>query len=412
MTKSRNHFDGEFGDHTLLKHAVLRAYLRMWAFKLLQRPGAGSRVFFVDGFAGPGKDAAGNPGSPTIACQIAQEVRGALAARRPGARVVIVAVEKEPRHYAMLLKQLGPFRELENDHVYAFEGIIGQHMDDVSALTVDHPTLYFLDPFGPSGLDAATYPKMLSGQHNEIFALFDDIGAARLRGVVHASDEDLKSELARIASNPSLFLEIDEEDQRAIFSEAERREAARSLTEPAAREAITGALGDDSWIKDLERMEPAEARTELLNRFVRKLRVSGAQFVQVIQIRDEAGKRKYSLVHASKSQKAWTTMKTAVSEGLNRDDLSPTMRERIRRDLAPPVDAVVAWLHDRFASQELRWTGKKGEDAGSVRRVLLNETIVFDFQCGEIKNALTARGRLTRKHRTELCSFPPKSTDG
>lgn len=413
MSQSRDHFE-EFEDHTLLKHAVLRAYLYMWAFKLLQRPGAADRVIYVDSFAGPGKDNAGNPGSPTIACRVAQEVRGALA-KRPAlasARVVVAAVELNPKHYKALVEQLRPFRELEGDYVHAFEGESSSHVDAIVSRAGDRPTLYFLDPFGVNGLDSSAYPKMLRGPQNEIFALFADMGAARLRGVVHAKDDDLVEQLLEIQQSPSLFPEMDRADQQGVRAEEERRGAARERTEPAARDAITRALGEDSWIDDLAEMDSQEAQAELLNRFVKQLQVSGAEFVQVIPMRDATGHRKYCLVHASKSRKAWTTMKTAVSSGLGSPELAEGMRDRIRADLTPPVENIIAWLAKRFGGQEVRWTGEKGKDSGTVKRVLLDETVVFDFQCNAVKDALKARKWLVRRsNKREYCVFPTPSGD-
>jgi three-Cys-motif partner protein len=412
MTRSHGHFE-EFEDHTLLKHAVLRAYLFMWAFKLLQRPGAADRVIFVDSFAGPGKDNAGHPGSPTIACQVAQQVRGALAARPRlmSARMVVVAVEPKRAYYHALVEQLKPFLEQEGDYVHTMLGTASDHVDAIAERATDRPTLYFLDPFGVEGLDAAKYPKMLAGPQNEIFALFSDMGAARLRGVVHASDEDLESQLANLHWNPSLFPEMDVVDERGIYAEEGRRQEARDRTEPAARGAITRALGDDSWVTELAELDSDAVREELLKRFVAKLIDSGALYVQVIPMRDSAGYRKYCLVHASKSRKAWTTMKTAVSEGLNRPDLSEVMRDRIRQDLRQPIDLVIGWLTKRFGGQEVHWTSKKGADEGTVKRSLLDETVVFDFQCSEIKDELRAHGWLARRRAGEFCTLPSVSSD-
>ena len=412
MTRSRDHFE-TFEDHTLLKHAVLRAYLFMWAFKLLQRPGAPNRVIFVDSFAGPGKDNAGHDGSPTIACQVAQQVRGALAKRGAlaSARMVVVAVEPNPKYYRALVAQLDPFRMLEGDHVHIYQGTASEHVDTIVARAKDRPTLYFLDPFGVDGLDATAYPKMLMGPQNEIFALFSDMGAVRLRGVVHATNDDLDQQLADLRGSPSFFPELDRSDKEEIFTELNRRQVERDRTAPAARAAITRALGDDSWIADLADMEPGAAREELVWRFVKKLIQSGASFVQVIPMRDAAGHRKYCLVHASKSLKAWTTMKTAVSDGLRRPEFSEKMLARICSDLAQPVEAIVNWLAKRFGGREIRWTGRKGKDAGTVKRVMLDETGVFDFQCDDIKEALRARGWFVRRKAGEFCKFPADSND-
>jgi hypothetical protein len=61
-------------DHTRAKHRVLRAYLDQWipimGQQALKVRGSGSasqpRLLLVDGFAGPGRYATGEPGSPLI----------------------------------------------------------------------------------------------------------------------------------------------------------------------------------------------------------------------------------------------------------------------------------------------------------------------------------------------------------
>ena len=52
--------------HTRAKHELLRRYLAAW-FPVLTNRGFNRRVLFLDGFAGPGIYANGEPGSPIIA---------------------------------------------------------------------------------------------------------------------------------------------------------------------------------------------------------------------------------------------------------------------------------------------------------------------------------------------------------
>jgi three-Cys-motif partner protein len=53
-------------DHTAAKHDILRGYLNAWFPIMGHRPG-GERVVYIDGFAGPGVYANGQPGSPILA---------------------------------------------------------------------------------------------------------------------------------------------------------------------------------------------------------------------------------------------------------------------------------------------------------------------------------------------------------
>ena len=51
MSNARQHFE-QFKDHTLLKHAILRAYLERWARILLSAKAGNHDVVFIDCFAG------------------------------------------------------------------------------------------------------------------------------------------------------------------------------------------------------------------------------------------------------------------------------------------------------------------------------------------------------------------------
>lgn len=98
-------------------------------------------------------------------------------------------------------------------------------------------------------------------------------------------------------------------------------------------------------------------------------------------------------------------MKEAVSESLNRSELSEIMRERMRVDLSVPLSEVDTFLRDRFGGTTLRWTSQKGQGS-SVRSLLLVETSVFPFQCQEIREHLRSNGWLRRVGRRDECEIP------
>jgi three-Cys-motif partner protein len=405
MASTDKHFEA-FADHTLLKHAILHAYLQRWAFKILQWAGAGDTVYFVDGFAGAGSDNAGNPGSPMIACRIAQQVRAHFRSKSPASecRLRVIAVESAPGTLLRLETQLTPFNRVDPGCVRTMLGSVSDQINDIVAETGPRPTLFFLDPFGISGLVASTYPTMLSGQHNEVFALFDDIGAARLRGVVHAG-AGIEQQLQALKELPSMFPELDRQVANDLAAEADKKRRVEEQYGPAARRSISLALGDSNWEEELRDLSPDAARVELIVRFVRRLIASGAAYVQVLPMHSESGGHKYCLVHASKSLSGYMAMKEAVSESLNKNDLSPTMRHRIRVDLSIPFPEILAYLQGRFGGQSIRWSATDRNNS-TVRRALLSETALFPFQASEIKSELRARGWLLRNNRIEMCQIP------
>lgn len=405
MSKRDRHFEA-FADHTLLKHAILQAYLQSWAFKILQWGQAGNTVCYVDGFAGAGRDGAGNPGSPLIACRIAQVVRGHLGSgpRPRTAQLRVLAVESDPATFAILDEQLAAFKRMDPAGVHGYVGSISDRMGDIAEEIGSQPTLFFLDPFGLKGLDATKYPAMLSGAHNEVFALFADIGAARLRGVVHA-DAGVERQLRAIREAPALFPQLDAQKESELVAKAgEKRKVVQQFGD-AAKAAITSALGDSDWVQDLRDLAPTEAREELIVRFMAKLVRSGARYVQVLPMRGATGGHKYCLVHASKSLRGYTAMKEAVSESLNKTELAQDMRDRMREDLRLPVAGLLSTLQQRFRGQTVRWSGLKAKEV-TVQRMLLQETDVFPLQFKEIKAALKGCGWLQRPNKIEVCVFP------
>jgi three-Cys-motif partner protein len=398
VVKSDNHFD-TFADHTLLKHFILRAYLWAWASKILTWGGLGRRVVFVDGFAGAGGDDSGNPGSPVIAAKVAAEVRK-KSERDPAAsqwRMGVVAIEDHPGRFRLLSAALESFRADDPDNVQVLKGKCFEQMDSVVSALGQTPTLYFLDPFGIGGLDATWFPRLLAGPSNEMFVLFADIGAVRLRGVVHAGDKDLKQSLERL-TQPDLFPGQVADAKAAIAEEQAQRHQRRAATAKAAVTKLTQALGDEGWMDQLKHAESPEAREEMLLMFAKALLNAGGQHVHLIPMRDAAGVHKHFLVHVSKSIKGWITMKEAVSSALESDELSPIMRERIKDDLR--IDVASRQMRGEFSGQTVRWTD-------TAKRFLLERTGAFHFQINEIKNELKAEGILKKEGRgKEYCFFP------
>lgn len=405
MTKSARHFEA-FADHTLLKHAILRAYLQSWAFKLLLRPGAGDVIYFVDGFSGPGIDGKGNPGSPVIASQIAVQVRRYLKTKT-GRQVQlrVIAIEADPRKFRQLESQLDPFRADNPTSAVALHGTLSEHADHVVREIAGQPALFFLDPFGVKGLDASKYPAMLSGNHNEIFVLFDDVGAARLRGVVHAADPVERRRRALEAS-PSLFAELDAQRASELERAAQEKSQVVRRFGENARRPLSEALGDSSWEVELRGASSDHARGGLIFRFITALLDAGGRHPTVVYMRSETGGHKYCLVHISKSLSGYTAMKEAVSSGLSREDLSVDMRLRMREDLRVPMAEVVARVQERFGGRAVRWSAEKGQEIETVKRFLLEETDVFDFQCPEIKAGMKDRGWLRTINRLQHLVVP------
>lgn len=394
MSQSRDHFK-TFRGHTLLKHQILHAYLWAWANKLLRRP-TGDRVFFVDAFAGPGTDEDGNPGSPLIATRIAAEITGTLARSPPhqGRAMRVIAIEHQASHAEALRRLLAPFNA-QGARAEVLTGELLEHIDDIVQLTAGTPALYFLDPYGLQGLEASTYSKALQGEQNEIFALLADEGAGRLFGLVTATSGGIQARLEQVRRAPSLFPADDQELEQEMRDEIAEYERALDVSQPAAREYLSRSLGNTSWEKALRECQAAERREVFLGLFIEALITAGAQYVLSIPMRDERGRRKYSLVHASKSAAGFKAMKAAVSTGLNKDLLPAEVRRRIREDLAVEDVEVIDELIGQFGGQDVGWVD-------DVQPYLLGHSGLFDFQLRAVRVTLERAGHLVKRGRGKM----------
>ena len=405
MSQTQDFFD-DFQPHTLLKIRILEAYLGAWAMKLIQWGGAGRTLYYIDGFAGPGGDKQGRPGSPVVATRIALRTQAHLRERIPEATMRVIAIEKLAGLHKSLKEVADGFDVGERGVLRALRGELPDHIDALLAETQGAPTLSFLDPYGVKGLDASTYPKLLSGPCDEMFVLFHEMGAGRLHGVVLARADDIEGQVRDLRATPSLFAEWDDDAERVIRERAAERAEALDLTRPGSRDALRRALGDIDLESELERIPVSDRPDAFLRLFIRRLIDSGAGYVLTLPMRDDDGHRVYSLVYASKSAKGFVTMKEAITTSLNSNVLAAEVCEMIRDDLRVSIPQLVDDLARRFAGRELRWTGD-----GGLQSFVLQNTALFHFQKPELLEALTSagyvpRGRTGKPKTPILVSFP------
>ncbi len=143
MTKAGDRHFEEFQGHTLLKHLILRKYVGAWAAKLRRFAG---EVWFIDAFAGEGKDRTDNPGSPLIAAQLAEPFES----DRQGV-MRILAIEKDPERCDRLEENLRKYTDAKIAHVRC--GTLEERIDRVMDHIGAKPALFFLDPFGIEGCE-------------------------------------------------------------------------------------------------------------------------------------------------------------------------------------------------------------------------------------------------------------------
>lgn len=399
---TKTHFH-RFDQHTLLKHFLLRVYLKAWADIIVEKFGT---AWFVDAFAGEGCDGDGNPGSPLIAAQIAIDINNHFFPNglSPITGMRVAAFEWQHDRYNRLVEVMKPYtrptRPWPNTIATVTEGTLEAKLAAVTEFLEKRPTLYFLDPFGIDGLSAAVIPELLAGGQKEVLVLFADIGAVRLAGKARAGakDEETELEVARSAVPDNLFGEAETASEIEAAVAAKRRELAGHKSNPNADEIMNRAFGGDWW-KPIIDATPEDRRRE---KFVelyeeRVLKQSGATHCLHYRVRTPDGKHKYFLIHASKDVRAFAVMKDAMhrtrSQALrasaNRPALiDPSDAGDIESDIRLIGDAVVR----HFSGQRgVRWTGARG----SVQQFVLENTPLWMHERDALKAELTRR-RFTR----------------
>jgi three-Cys-motif partner protein len=159
--------------HTEAKLQILRAYLQAW-FPILAQYRQG-RVVYIDGFAGPGRYAGGEEGSPIIA------VRAVL--NQPllsGARIDLHFIEADPAvathlrgELAVLEPQLRGRPSLNvRVHDGEFVTIYPQISSSLGSAANVVPTFALIDPFGWTGVPFSITADLLGRPMTEVLFNF------------------------------------------------------------------------------------------------------------------------------------------------------------------------------------------------------------------------------------------------
>ena len=167
-------------DHTRAKHRVLRAYLNAWipvlgqqALKMRGYSPGKPRLLLVDGFAGPGQYAGGEPGSPLV--MLDALLNHARFEHLQDVRFLYLFIEQDARRVRHLRQELAKIEVPGNVEVHleegAFETKFGEVVDDVRGREkVLVPTFAFIDPFGYSAASMSLTGRFLGFPRTE--ALF------------------------------------------------------------------------------------------------------------------------------------------------------------------------------------------------------------------------------------------------
>lgn len=153
--------------HTRAKHEILRRYLGAW-FPILAK--YNQRIVYIDGFCGPGRFQAGEPGSPLIALE-----QALLHKDRLGSNTVTFLFSDERidriEHLAQELALIEiPANFIVVPEAGEFETVFGNRLDDLESQGLQiAPTFAFIDPFGFKGLPFQLVQRLLENPKTEVF---------------------------------------------------------------------------------------------------------------------------------------------------------------------------------------------------------------------------------------------------
>ncbi len=178
MTRTSNFFD-HLRDHTEIKLRILGKFIVPWSAKLgyKTRVRGGKQIWYVDGFAGPGRYGDGAEGSPIIGAS------RALSVLRAGSGHILgcVNVELDSSRYEALCRETRPY-EQDGVPVYNFKGDFSEVIPEILEIVgQDDAMLVFIDPFGVRPLKFDNLKPLVSRQgETDLFLTFHTPAVSRL----------------------------------------------------------------------------------------------------------------------------------------------------------------------------------------------------------------------------------------
>lgn len=159
MAANKKFFD-ELQEHSQIKLRILGDFLVPWASKLGAKVrGRGqSQIWYLDGFAGPGRYKDGSNGSPIVGANRALQVLS----KKEGHILGCINVEKHRSKFRLLQDSLAGFRQ-RGIPIHNIHGSFSEEIARITKLIGERsPLLAFVDPFGVAPLDFDLMRPLLS----------------------------------------------------------------------------------------------------------------------------------------------------------------------------------------------------------------------------------------------------------
>jgi three-Cys-motif partner protein len=249
--------------HTQSKHTILRRYWEAW-LPIMTR--YNQRVLYIDGFAGPGRYAGGEDGSPLIALISARDHQA-----QPDSEVVFTFIEKDKKRFDHLVQVIEQIKATlpPNFKVHCIHG----EFDDQMAEALDQleekkaqlaPSLVFIDPFGFSHTPFHTVRRIMQNRQCEVLITF-------------------------------MYEEIN-----------------RFLGHPDHADTYDLLFGTNAWRKVLEVKNPDDRRRMIHDIYRDQLHAIGIEYVRSFEMLNQGNRTDYFLFFGSHSLRGLEKMKEAM----------------------------------------------------------------------------------------------------
>lgn len=251
--------------HTQVKHRILTSYLSPWIVIL----GSNNRsLAYVDGFAGRGRYASCEPGSPLLVLDAMAQHQEA---RNPRQEFVCHFVEADRANFANLKQEVEQHPAVQTGRIQVrlynstFSAASGRTVDEIRRL--NQPSFFFVDPFGYDDPTMGVLSQVLQLRRSEVLV-------------------------------------------NLMFNFANR--AVSIDDNPALAAALDRLFGSGEW-RRFASMSGVERERGFVDLYREQLRANGAQFVIKFRMGDDTANRTlYYLVYGTKHFKGGMLMKDAM----------------------------------------------------------------------------------------------------
>ncbi|MDL1891951.1 three-Cys-motif partner protein TcmP [Sphingobacteriales bacterium CHB3] len=263
----------EAAPHTIAKIVILEKYLTAW-FQILGRTRKKQDLWYIDGFAGPGKYLNYPKGSPVAALAAARSSLLSSKQNWIAQDIRCSFIESDEGRFNSLSQEI---KDFENEEKLKFNAINETFVNGLTQIQAEanspfrlrFPIFVFIDPCGATGVPFKIVSNILAQPTAEILLNFDADGIAR----IYAAKES--------ANHESILNEI---------------------------------FGDDSWKHRLSIVNSfGKQCREVLALYKEKLRqLKGIRYVFAFEMRTKLNSLNYFLVFASQHPLGLEKMKEAM----------------------------------------------------------------------------------------------------